>query len=66
MLCAEMVCYYAYIGKTVSRRLSEIYAKYGYVLDKNVSIQYAGLNAMKKMKKRPGGLFFFFCTELFF
>ena len=49
MLCAEMVCYYTYVGKTVYNRLQEIYAKYGYVLDKNVSIQYSGLNAMKEM-----------------
>ncbi len=49
MLCAEMVCYYTYIGKTVWGRLNEIYAKYGFVLDKNESIQYAGLNAMKEM-----------------
>ena len=49
MLCAEMVCYYTYIGKTVYQRLQEIYAKYGFVLDKNVSIQYSGLNAMKEM-----------------
>ena len=49
MLCAEMVCYYTYIGKTVYGRLQEIYAKYGYVLDKNVSTQYSGLNAMKEM-----------------
>ncbi len=49
MLCAEMVCYYTYIGKTVYGRLSEIYRKYGYVLDKNISIQYSGLNAMKEM-----------------
>ncbi len=49
MLCAEMVCYYTYIGKTVWGRLQEIYQKYGYVLDKNISIQYAGLNAMKEM-----------------
>ena len=49
MLCAEMVCYYTYIGKTVFARLQEIYAKYGYVLDKNVSVQYSGLNAMKEM-----------------
>jgi len=49
MLCAEMVCYYTYIGKTVYGRLQEIYEKYGYVLDKNVSIQYSGLNAMKEM-----------------
>ena len=49
MLCAEMVCYYTYIGKTVWGRLQEIYAKYGFVLDRNESIQYAGLNAMKEM-----------------
>ncbi len=49
MLCAEMVCYYTYIGKTVYQRLQEIYAKYGYVLDRNISIQYSGLNAMKEM-----------------
>ena len=49
MLCAEMVCYYTYIGKSVYARLQEIYAKYGYVLDLNVSIQYYGLNAMKEM-----------------
>ena len=49
MLCAEMVCYYVSVGKTVYGRLQEIYQKYGYVLDKNVSIQYSGLNAMKEM-----------------
>ena len=56
MLCAEMVCYYTYIGKTVYGRLQEIYAKYGYVLDKNVSIQYSGLNAMKEMNAVVDGL----------
>ena len=56
MLCAEMVCYYTYIGKTVYGRLQEIYAKYGYVLDKNVSIQYSGLNAMKEMNGVVDGL----------
>ena len=25
MLCAEMVCYYSYVGKTVYQRLQEIY-----------------------------------------
>lgn len=49
ILCAEMVCYYTYIGKTVYGRLQEIYKKYGFVLDKNISIQYSGLNAMKEM-----------------
>lgn len=49
MLAAEMVCYYTYIGKSVYGRLAEIYRKYGFVLDKNISIQYSGLNAMKEM-----------------
>ncbi|MCD7729817.1 MAG: phospho-sugar mutase [Clostridia bacterium] len=49
MLCAEMVCYYTYKNKTVFERLNEIYDTYGYVLDKNISIQYKGLNAMKEM-----------------
>ncbi len=56
MLCAEMVCYYTYIGKTTYQRLQEIYAKYGFVLDKTVSIQYSGLNAMKEMSAVVDGL----------
>ena len=56
MLCAEMVCYYAYIGKSVFARLQEIYAKYGFVLDKNISIAYSGLNAMKEMNAVVDGL----------
>ncbi len=49
MLCAEMVCYYTSIGKTVYQRLQEIYDTYGYVLDCNISIPFKGLNAMKDM-----------------
>ncbi len=56
MLCAEMVCYYTYIGKTVYQRLQEIYAKYGFVLDKVVSVQYSGLNAMKEMNAVVDGI----------
>ena len=56
MLCAEMVCYYTYIGKTVYGRMQEIYAKYGYVLDKVVSMQYSGLNAMKEMNAVVDGV----------
>lgn len=64
MLCAEMVCYYTYIGKTLYRRLQEIYKKYGYVLDKNVSIQYSGLNAMKEMNAVVDALKGMTVTEL--
>lgn len=56
MLCAEMVCYYTYIGKTVYQRLQEIYAKYGFVLDCSASIQYSGLNAMREMNDVVDGL----------
>ena len=56
MLCAEMVCYYTYIGKTVYQRLQEIYSEYGYVLDCNVSIPFEGLNAMKEMNAVVDGL----------
>ena len=64
MLCAEMVCYYTYIGKTLYRRLQELYKKYGYVLDKNVSIQYSGLNAMKEMNAVVDALKGMTVTEL--
>ena len=49
LLCAEMVCYYTYIKQSVYGRLMEIYDKYQYVLDRNVSIKFGGLNAMKEM-----------------
>ncbi len=49
MLFAEMVCYYTYHGIGVYERLEELYDKYGYVFDTNVSIAYSGLNAMNDM-----------------
>ncbi len=49
MLFAEMVCYYTYNKIGVYERLKELYAKYGYVYDTNVSVKYSGLNAMKEM-----------------
>ncbi len=49
MLCAEMVCYYSYKQQSVFGRLQDIYAKYQYVLDRNISIKFDGLNAMKEM-----------------
>ena len=49
MLFAELVCYYTYHNIGVYERLQQLYAKYGYVFDKSVSIQYSGLNAMKDM-----------------
>ena len=49
MLFAEMVCYYTHNKIGVYQRLQELYAKYGYVYDTNVSVKYSGLNAMKEM-----------------
>ncbi len=49
MLFAEMVCYYSYLGIGVYQRLNELYDKYGFVFDTNVSTKYSGLNAMKDM-----------------
>ena len=49
MLFAEMVCYYTTIGVGIYQRLNELYAKYGYVYDTNVSVNYSGLNAMAEM-----------------
>ncbi|MDE6667701.1 MAG: phospho-sugar mutase [Clostridia bacterium] len=56
MLCAEMVCYYESVSKTVYQRLQEIYSEYGYVLDCNISIPFKGLNAMKEMNAVVDGL----------
>ena len=56
MLCAEMVCYYSSVNKTVYQRLMEIYDTYGYVLDCNISIPFKGLNAMKDMNAVVDGL----------
>lgn len=49
MLFAEMVCYYTYHGVSVYGRLNELYEKYGFVFDTNVSVAYGGLNAMEEM-----------------
>ena len=36
-------------GEVSSEMAEEIYKKYGFVLDKSVSVQYSGLNAMKEI-----------------
>ncbi len=51
MLFAEMLCYYTFNAKSIKTRLEEIYLKYGYVVDKSVSVEYSGLNAMDEMSK---------------
>ena len=49
MLCAEMVCYYTYKQQSVYGRLMELYSKYQFTLDRNISIKFGGLDAMKEM-----------------
>ncbi len=49
MLFAEMVCYYTYHNVSVYQKLMEIYDKFGFVFDTNVSTQYQGINAMRDM-----------------
>lgn len=50
MLFAEMACYYESIGSSVYKRLIEIFEKFGYFIEKSVSIFYSGLDGMDKMK----------------
>ena len=49
MLFAEMICYYTYNNIGIYQRLCDIYDKYGYVFDTNISTAYSGLNAMNEM-----------------
>ncbi|MBQ7163919.1 MAG: phospho-sugar mutase [Clostridia bacterium] len=56
MLVAEMVCYYNYRGVSLFSRLNSIYEKFGYAIEKTVSIKYGGLNAMAEMNAVVDGL----------
>ena len=49
MLFAEMVCFYTASGVGIYQKLQELYSKYGFVYDTNVSTAYKGLNAMAEM-----------------
>ena len=49
MLFAEMVCYFTYKKTGVWQRLNDLFDRYGYCLDKNVSYSFGGLNAMAEM-----------------
>ena len=56
MLVAEMVCYYNYRGVSLFSRLNSIYEKFGYAIEKTVSIKYGGVNAMAEMNAVVDGL----------
>ncbi len=49
MLFAEMTCYYADKGKSVFGVLQEIFEKFGYFIEKTISITFPGLDGMEKM-----------------
>ena len=51
MLFAEMTCYYQYKNTSVYKVLNSLYNKYGYFVDKTVSIAYKGLSAMAEMNQ---------------
>lgn len=50
MLFAEMACYYKSMGTGVYGRLTQLYDKFGYYAEKNVSFTFGGLDGMDKMK----------------
>lgn len=49
MIFAEMACKYESEGTSVYDRLQEIFKKYGYYVEKGVSIKFGGLDGFEKM-----------------
>ncbi len=56
LLISEMAAYYRSIGSSVNIALNEIYAKFGYYLNKVDSYEFEGLSGMDKMKAIMQGL----------
>ena len=56
LMIAEMAAYYRSIGSSVNKALNEIYAKFGYCLNKVDSYEFEGLSGMEKMKNIMQGL----------
>lgn len=50
VLFAEFACYVEEQGMTVYEKLQELYARYGYAIDKTQNIAYAGVAAMQEME----------------
>lgn len=50
MLFAEMICYYESINKSVYGVLQELFEKYGYFIEKSISVTFGGIDGMDKMK----------------
>ena len=49
VLFAEMMLYLESRGRSVYKRLKEIYSEFGYYVESNSSVQYSGAEAMKEM-----------------
>ncbi len=56
MLFAEMVCYYKSINVSLINRLEELFQKYGYYVEKSVSLSFAGLDGMATMANKMNRL----------
>ncbi len=51
MLFAEMVIYHTVKGVSIYQRLQQIFAEFGYYVEKNESINYKGISGMADMAK---------------
>ncbi len=56
MLFAEMVCYYKSINVSIYQRLYELFSKFGYFVEKNISLAFTGLDGMEKMAEKMSRL----------
>ncbi len=56
LLISEMAAYYRSIGSSINKALQDIYAQFGYYLNKVDSYEFEGLSGMDKMKNIMQGL----------
>ncbi len=49
MTFAEMICYYESKGQSIHEVLEEIYKKYGYFVEKSISLTFGGIDGMDNM-----------------
>ena len=56
LLISEMAAYYRSIGSSINKALQDIYAEFGYYLNKVDSYEFEGLSGMDKMKDIMQGL----------
>jgi phosphomannomutase len=56
MLFSEALCYYKYTGTSVLERLNYLYGRFGYFVEKSMSIAYKGADAMNKMSETMAAL----------